>query len=93
LGPFKGGIRYHPEVDLGEASAMAMWMTWKCSLVGLPFGGAKRGITCERTALSRKELQDSLCFNSPPCFALGSYMNPANLNPLPPVNLKQKPFL
>jgi glutamate dehydrogenase (NAD(P)+) len=57
LGPFKGGIRYHPEVDLGEVTALAMWMTWKCSLAGLPFGGAKGGITCDPTALSRKEMQ------------------------------------
>ena len=57
LGPFKGGIRYHPEVNLGEVSALAMWMTWKCSLVGLPFGGAKGGISCDPTELSRKEMQ------------------------------------
>jgi glutamate dehydrogenase (NAD(P)+) len=57
LGPFKGGIRYDPQVNLGEISALAMWMTWKCSLVGLPFGGAKGGIACDPTALSRKELQ------------------------------------
>ncbi|MBI3058985.1 MAG: Glu/Leu/Phe/Val dehydrogenase [Deltaproteobacteria bacterium] len=57
LGPFKGGIRYHPEVNLGEVSALAMWMTWKCSLVGLPFGGAKGGISCDPTELSRKETQ------------------------------------
>ena len=57
LGPFKGGIRYHPEVNLGEVSALAMWMTWKCSLAGLPFGGAKGGIACDPTALSRKEIQ------------------------------------
>ena len=49
LGPFKGGIRYHPEVNLGEVSALAMWMTWKCSLVGLPLGGAKGGIACENS--------------------------------------------
>ena len=57
LGPFKGGIRYDPEVNLGEVSALAMWMTWKCSLVGLPFGGAKGGIACDPTHLSRRELQ------------------------------------
>ncbi len=57
LGPYKGGIRYHPEVNLGEVSALAMWMTWKCSLVGLPFGGAKGGISCDPTELSRKEMQ------------------------------------
>jgi len=57
LGPFKGGIRYDPQVTLGEVSALAMWMTWKCSLVGLPFGGAKGGVACNPMALSRKELQ------------------------------------
>jgi glutamate dehydrogenase (NAD(P)+) len=57
LGPFKGGIRYHPAVNLGEVSALAMWMTWKCSLVGLPLGGAKGGISCDPAELSRHELQ------------------------------------
>lgn len=57
LGPFKGGIRYNPEVNLGEVSALAMWMTWKCSLVGLPLGGAKGGIACDPAELSRNELQ------------------------------------
>jgi glutamate dehydrogenase (NAD(P)+) len=57
LGPFKGGIRYHPEVNLGEVSALAMWMTWKCALAGLPFGGAKGGVACDPTTLSRNELQ------------------------------------
>jgi glutamate dehydrogenase (NAD(P)+) len=57
LGPFKGGIRYHPEVNLGEVSALAMWMTWKCSLVGLPLGGAKGGVACDPAKLSRHELQ------------------------------------
>jgi glutamate dehydrogenase (NAD(P)+) len=57
LGPFKGGIRYHPEVNLGEVSALAMWMTWKCSLVGLPLGGAKGGIACDPAELSRAEVQ------------------------------------
>src|ERR671924_1150021 len=57
LGPFKGGIRYHPAVNLGEVSALAMWMTWKCSLVGLPLGGGKGGIACDPAELSRHELQ------------------------------------
>ena len=57
LGPFKGGIRYHPAVNLGEVSALAMWMTWKCSLVGLPLGGGKGGISCDPAELSRNELQ------------------------------------
>ena len=57
LGPTKGGIRYHPEVNLGEVGALAMNMTWKCSLVGLPYGGAKGGIRCNPKNMSRKELQ------------------------------------
>ncbi len=57
LGPFKGGLRYHPDVNLGEVFALAMWMTWKCALAGLPLGGAKGGIACDPPELSRNELQ------------------------------------
>jgi glutamate dehydrogenase (NAD(P)+) len=57
LGPSKGGIRFHPDVNLGEVAALAMWMTWKCALMGLPFGGAKGGIRCDPDLLSRSELQ------------------------------------
>ncbi|MBI3392908.1 MAG: Glu/Leu/Phe/Val dehydrogenase [Nitrospirae bacterium] len=57
LGPTKGGIRYHPDVTLGEVAALAMWMTWKCALVGLPYGGAKGGVRCDPKAMSRQELQ------------------------------------
>jgi glutamate dehydrogenase (NAD(P)+) len=57
MGPTKGGIRYHPDVDLGETSALAMWMTWKCALMQLPFGGAKGGVRIDPTTLSRSELQ------------------------------------
>jgi glutamate dehydrogenase (NAD(P)+) len=57
LGPTKGGIRYHPSVNLGEVAALAIWMTWKCALVGLPYGGAKGGVRCTPSALSRSELQ------------------------------------
>ncbi len=57
LGPFKGGIRYHPEVTIGETAALAMLMTWKCALVGLPLGGAKGGVTVDPHELSRHELQ------------------------------------
>ncbi len=57
MGPTKGGIRYHEDVDLGEVSALAMWMTWKCALMHLPFGGAKGGVRIDPTSLTRKELQ------------------------------------
>lgn len=56
-GPCKGGIRYHQDVSLGEVSALAMWMTWKCALAGLPYGGAKGGIRVSPKKLSRAELQ------------------------------------
>lgn len=55
LGPAKGGIRFHPEVNLGEVSSLAMLMTWKCALMGLPYGGAKGGIRCEPWNLSTGE--------------------------------------
>lgn len=57
LGPTKGGLRYHPDVTLGEVAALAMWMSWKCALTGLPYGGAKGGIACDPTRMSRKELE------------------------------------
>lgn len=56
-GPSKGGVRYHPDVNLGEVAALAMWMTWKCALAGLPYGGAKGGITVAPERLSPAELQ------------------------------------
>jgi len=57
LGPTKGGIRYDPEVSLGECAALATWMTWKCALLRLPYGGAKGGIRCNPRALSQRELE------------------------------------
>jgi glutamate dehydrogenase (NAD(P)+) len=57
LGPTKGGMRYDPEVDLGECAALASWMTWKCALLRLPYGGAKGGIRCNPRELSRPELE------------------------------------
>ena len=56
-GPSKGGIRYHPDVTLDEVQALAMWMTWKCALTGIPFGGAKGGIACDPKSMSRGELE------------------------------------
>jgi len=56
-GPGKGGIRYHPGVTLDEVKALAMWMTWKCAVMGLPYGGAKGGITCDPKKMSANELE------------------------------------
>ena len=56
LGPTKGGLRYDPEVSLGECAALAVWMTWKCALLRLPYGGAKGGVRCDPRAMSIGEL-------------------------------------
>ena len=56
-GPSKGGIRYHPDVTLDEVKSLSMWMTWKCALMGLPFGGAKGGVVCNPKTLSLGELE------------------------------------
>jgi glutamate dehydrogenase (NAD(P)+) len=57
LGPAKGGIRYHPGVSLDEVTALAAWMTWKCAVAHIPFGGGKGGIICDPTKMSRRELE------------------------------------
>ncbi|MGH6991627.1 MAG: Glu/Leu/Phe/Val family dehydrogenase, partial [Stellaceae bacterium] len=57
LGPTKGGTRFAPKLDLGEVGALAVWMSWKCALAGLPYGGAKGGVACDPRALSRRELE------------------------------------
>ena len=56
-GPNKGGLRYHPDADLDDVRALAMWMTWKCALANVPFGGAKGGVTCDPKRLSLRELE------------------------------------
>ena len=57
LGPTKGGTRFSPSLDVGEVAALAIWMSWKCALAGLPYGGAKGGVACDPPALSRRELE------------------------------------
>ena len=71
LGPTKGGIRYDPEVSLGECAALAVWMTWKCALLRLPYGGAKGGVRCNpremslgRSSVSRAASRPSCCRSS-----------------------------
>lgn len=56
-GPYKGGMRYHPNVTLGEVKALAMWMTWKCAVIDIPFGGAKGGVTVDPKKLSNDDLE------------------------------------
>ena len=56
-GPFKGGIRYHPQVTIEEVMALSMWMTWKCAIVGIPLGGGKGGIICNPKNMSNLELE------------------------------------
>ena len=83
LGPYKGGLRYHPTVDIDAARALAMWMTWKTSLAGLPFGGAKGGIQLDPTNYSNAELER---ITRRFTYALGDNIGPELDIPAPDVN-------
>lgn len=83
LGPYKGGLRYHPTVDIDAARALAMWMTWKTALVGLPYGGAKGGIQLDPTKYSNSELER---ITRRFTYALGDNIGPELDIPAPDVN-------
>ncbi len=83
LGPFKGGLRYHPAVDIDEVRALATWMTWKSAIADIPFGGAKGGIQCDPAKYSQSELER---LTRRFAFALGSNIGPEFDIPAPDVN-------
>ncbi|MCO6437225.1 MAG: Glu/Leu/Phe/Val dehydrogenase [Phycisphaerae bacterium] len=83
LGPFKGGLRFHPDVDLDEVRALAAWMTWKCALTGVPFGGAKGGIQIDPMKYSAAELER---ITRRFAYALGGNIGPEYDIPAPDVN-------
>lgn len=83
LGPYKGGLRYHPSVDVDAAKALAMWMSWKCSLAGLPYGGAKGGIQIDPRNYSLSELER---ITRRFTYALGENIGPEHDIPAPDVN-------
>lgn len=83
LGPYKGGLRYHPTVDIDDARALAIWMTWKCSLAGLPYGGGKGGIQIDPANYSMSELER---ITRRFTYALGDNIGPDYDIPAPDVN-------
>lgn len=83
LGPFKGGLRYHPDVNIDEVRALAAWMTWKCAVVGVPFGGAKGGIQIDP---SRYSLAERERITRRFAYALGENIGPEYDIPAPDVN-------
>lgn len=83
LGPFKGGLRFHPEVNIDEVRALATWMTWKCAIAGLPFGGAKGGIQIDPAHYSRAELER---ITRRFAYSLGQNIGPEFDIPAPDVN-------
>lgn len=87
LGPYKGGLRYHPTVDVDAAKALAMWMTWKTSLAGLPYGGAKGGIQIDPRNYSMGELER---ITRRFTYALGENIGPEHDIPAPDVNTNEQ---
>jgi len=83
LGPFKGGLRFHPDIDIEEVRALATWMTWKSAIVGIPFGGAKGGIQIDPAKYSKDEIQR---ITRRFTFALGNNLGPEYDIPAPDVN-------
>jgi glutamate dehydrogenase (NAD(P)+) len=83
MGPFKGGLRYHPQVDIDEVRALAAWMTWKCALVDIPFGGAKGGIQMDPAKYTREEMER---ITRRFTFALGNNIGPEWDIPAPDMN-------
>ncbi|MGC9469213.1 MAG: Glu/Leu/Phe/Val family dehydrogenase [Anaerolineae bacterium] len=83
LGPYKGGLRFHPQVDIDEVRALAAWMTWKTAIAGIPYGGAKGGIQIKPWEYSQKELE---AITRRFTFALGSNIGPEYDIPAPDVN-------
>jgi glutamate dehydrogenase (NAD(P)+) len=83
LGPFKGGLRFHPDVNLDEVRALAAWMTWKCAVAGIPFGGAKGGIQFDPSQYSEAELER---ITRRFAYALGDNIGPEYDIPAPDVN-------
>lgn len=87
LGPAKGGIRYHPQVSLDEVTALAAWMTWKCAVAHVPFGGGKGGIICDPTRMSRRELE---ALTRRYCAEIADAIGPERDVPAPDVNTNEQ---
>ena len=83
VGPYKGGIRFHPNVSEDEVKALSMWMTWKCSVVGIPYGGAKGGVICDPKTMSEAELER---LSRVYIQAIAKYIGPFKDVPAPDVN-------
>lgn len=87
IGPYKGGIRFHPEVNLDEVKALSMWMTFKCAVVGIPYGGAKGGVVVDPAELSENELQN---LSRAYIESIASVIGPEKDIPAPDVNTNSK---